>query len=76
MKTGSERQAWLDYVRFFSIFLVVVVHTPPRLELFDDGVYTAIDLDKCVRDRTVLGGPAPREVRFQAKELQKRLAEI
>ena len=45
-------------------------------ELFDDGVYTAIDLDKCVRDRTVLGGPAPREVRFQAKELQKRLAEI
>ena len=45
-------------------------------ELFDDRVYTAIDLDKCVRDRTVLGGPAPREVRFQAKELQKRLAEI
>lgn len=45
-------------------------------ELFDDGVYTAIDLDKCVRDRTVLGGPAPREVSFQAKELQKRLAEI
>lgn len=38
MKTGSERQAWLDYVRFFSIFLVVVVHTPPRLILFDDGV--------------------------------------
>ena len=38
MKTGSERQAWLDYVRFFSIFLVIVFHTPPRLELFDDAV--------------------------------------
>ena len=43
---------------------------------FNDGVYEAIDLEKCVRDRTVLGGPAPDEVRFQAKELQKRLAEI
>ncbi|MDO4510326.1 MAG: acyltransferase family protein [Bacteroidales bacterium] len=38
MKTGSERQAWLDYVRFFSIFLVIVFHTPPRLEIFDDAV--------------------------------------
>ena len=38
MKTGSERKAWLDYVRFFSIFLVIVFHTPPRLPLFDDAV--------------------------------------
>lgn len=38
MKTGQERQAWLDYVRFFSIFLVIVFHTPPRLALFDDAV--------------------------------------
>lgn len=45
-------------------------------ELFDDGVYTAIDLDKCVRDRTVLGSPAPSQVKFQAQELKKRLAEI
>ncbi len=35
---GKERQAWLDYVRFFSIFLVIVFHTPPRLPLFDDAV--------------------------------------
>ncbi|MBQ2491518.1 MAG: acyltransferase family protein [Muribaculaceae bacterium] len=38
MKTGAERKAWLDYVRFFSIFLVIVFHTPPRLALFDDAV--------------------------------------
>ncbi len=38
MKTGRQRQAWLDYVRFFSIFLVIVFHTPPRLALFDDAV--------------------------------------
>lgn len=38
MKTGAERKAWLDYVRFFSIFLVIVFHTPPRLPLFDDAV--------------------------------------
>ncbi len=38
MKTGLQRQAWLDYVRFFSIFLVIVFHTPPRLALFDDAV--------------------------------------
>ena len=38
MKTGLQREAWLDYVRFFSIFLVIVFHTPPRLALFDDAV--------------------------------------
>lgn len=35
---AKQRQAWLDYVRFFSIFLVIVFHTPPRLPLFDDAV--------------------------------------
>lgn len=35
---AKERQAWLDYVRFFSIFLVIVFHTPPRLPLIDDAV--------------------------------------
>lgn len=34
-------------------------------DLFDEGVYAAIDLDKCVRDRTSLGGPAPENVRKQ-----------
>ena len=45
-------------------------------DLFDDGVYNAIDLDKCVADRTVYGGPAPENVRLQAKELRARLLEI
>ncbi len=35
---AKQRQAWLDYVRFFSIFLVIVFHTPPRLPLFDNAV--------------------------------------
>ncbi len=33
---------------------------------FDEGVYGAISLDKCVGDRKVLGGPAPENVRAQA----------
>ena len=45
-------------------------------DLFDDGVYKAIDLEKCVSDRTVYGGPAPECVKFQAKELEKRIEEI
>ena len=45
-------------------------------ELFNDDLYTAIDLDKCVRDRTVLGGPAPSQVKFQAENLKKRLEKI
>ncbi len=45
-------------------------------DLFDDGVFTAIDLDKCVSDRTVYGGPAPVEVKRQAAELKQRISEI
>ena len=33
---------------------------------FDEGVYEAISLDKCVCDRKVFGGPAPENVRAQA----------
>lgn len=43
-------------------------------DLFDDGVYEAIDLDKCVNDRTSLGGPAPKNVLAQvarARELNR-----
>lgn len=36
---------------------------------FDEGVYGAISLDKCVGDRKVLGGPAPENVRAQAKRV-------
>ena len=35
---AKERQPWLDYVRFFSIFLVILFHTPPRMPMFDDAV--------------------------------------
>lgn len=39
-------------------------------DLFDDGVYTAIDLDKCVNDRTSLGGPAPKNVLAQVARVR------
>lgn len=35
---ARERQPWLDYVRFFSIFLVIAFHTPPRIPWLDDAV--------------------------------------
>lgn len=38
--------------------------------LFDDGVYTAINLDKCVNDRTSLGGPSPENVRKQTERIR------
>lgn len=44
--------------------------------LFDDDLYNAIDLDRCVRGRTVYGGPAPSEVKFQAAELKDRLKSL
>ncbi len=43
---------------------------------FNDEVFKAIDLKKCVNDRTVYGGPAPSEVKRQAAELKSRIAEI
>ena len=43
---------------------------------FDEGVYGAISLEKCVNGRTVYGGPAPDNVKAQAEEMLKRLEEI
>ncbi len=40
-------------------------------DLFDDGVYEAIDLDKCVNDRTSLGGPAPKNVLTQVARVRE-----
>lgn len=40
-------------------------------DLFDDGVYAAIDLDKCVNDRTSLGGPAPKNVLAQVERVRE-----
>jgi len=37
---------------------------------FDDGIYEAISLDKCVADRTVYGGPSPSCVLSQVKRVR------
>ena len=42
---------------------------------FDEGVYQAISLEKCVGGRKVLGGPAPENVKAQAKRVLKLLEE-
>ncbi len=39
-------------------------------EIFDEGVYEAINLDKCVNDRTSLGGPAPQNVLMQVERVK------
>ncbi|MGI6269939.1 MAG: argininosuccinate lyase [Candidatus Howiella sp.] len=39
-------------------------------DLFDDGVYEAISLERCVGGRRVLGGPAPDCVRAQVKRVR------
>ena len=43
-------------------------------ESFDEGVYEAINLEKCVNDRRVKGGPCPENVRAAAKEVRALLA--
>ena len=42
-------------------------------DAFDEGVYTAINLEKCVNDRKVKGGPAPENVRAAVKEIRALL---
>lgn len=44
-------------------------------DLFDSDVYAAIDLDNCVKKRTVKGGPSPECVLEEAKQIEKILAE-
>jgi len=41
--------------------------------LFDEGVYDAINLEKCVRDRTCIGAPCPDNVRARAAEIAASL---
>ena len=43
--------------------------------LFDEGVYQAIDLDRCVALRRVVGGPAPENVRAQTAALREWMAQ-
>ena len=42
---------------------------------FDQGVYAAISLEKCVGGRKVLGGPAPENVKAQANRVLKLIEE-
>lgn len=44
-------------------------------DLFDSDVYDAIDLDNCVKKRTVKGGPSPECVLEEAKQIEKILSE-
>ena len=40
-------------------------------DLFDNDVYQAISLEKCVGDRKVRGGPAPESVQYQVDKVRK-----
>lgn len=40
-------------------------------DVFDDGVYEAISLEKCANDRKVLGGPNSENVKQQAQRVRK-----
>jgi len=40
-------------------------------DIFDESVYDAIDLDRCVERRSIMGGPAPAEVRRQIEDIRR-----
>ncbi len=42
-------------------------------DLFDEDVYKAIDLDECVKKRTVKGGPSPECVLREVKNMRQKL---
>lgn len=42
-------------------------------DLFDEDVYEAIDLDECVKKRTVKGGPSPECVMNEIKNMRRKL---
>ena len=43
-------------------------------EVFDEGVYAAVDLAACVKGRACVGGPAPEAVKRQIEKLENFLA--
>ncbi len=45
-------------------------------DLFDEGVYKAISLEKCVGDRTVVGGPAPQCVAEEVRRVRQLLESL
>lgn len=44
-------------------------------DVFEQDVYEAIDLNTCVKERSVIGGPAPEEVSRQIRVVEKFLKE-
>ncbi|MBQ8077190.1 MAG: argininosuccinate lyase, partial [Eubacterium sp.] len=44
-------------------------------DLFDDEVYTAINLEKCVADRLVEGGPSVQSVEKQIEIAKNKVSE-
>ncbi len=44
-------------------------------DIFDEDVYTAVDLDVCASGRSVIGGPAKQAVQKQIENLEKFLEE-
>ena len=42
-------------------------------DLFDDDIYKAINLEKCVADRTAIGGPAIESVALQIKTIKETI---
>lgn len=44
-------------------------------EIFDDQVYTAINLEKCVNDRLVTGGPSKKSVEMQIRKALDYISE-
>ena len=42
-------------------------------DLFDEDIYKAINLEKCVADRTVIGGPAAESVALQIKTVRETI---
>jgi argininosuccinate lyase len=44
-------------------------------ELFEEGYYAAIDLDRCVAERKSYGGPSPESIAAQIRALEAVLKE-
>ncbi len=45
-----------------------------RSDLFDEGIYKAISLENCVKERKSYGGPAPESVLRQVESVRSRLS--
>ena len=45
-------------------------------ELFDDDIYSAINLDTCVKERKSYGGPAPENVTYEIEYTKNKLKEL